>query len=142
MSLTAKESISRIPPMPEGVYTAVCYSVVDVGHQYSEKYEKDSHKVVVSWEIPEQRVDVERDGKKLNLPRVISKRYTLSLGDKAILRKDLEAWRGKAFTGPELGGFALEKLIGAACQLQVIHTQKDSKTYANVGGLDGFGRKE
>jgi hypothetical protein len=135
MSLTAKETGSSIAMIPQGVYTAVCSTIVDVGHHYSEKYEKNTHKIVVSWEIPEQRIDVDRDGKKVNLPRVISKRYTLSLGDKAILRKDLEAWRGKAFTAPELLGFDLKKLIGAACQLQVIHTSRDSKTYANVGAL-------
>ncbi len=133
--LTAKETVNNIAPVPEGVYTAVCYSVVDAGHQYSEKFDKVARKVVLTWEIPELSIDIERDGKKLNLPRAISKRYTVSLADKAILRKDLEAWRGRAFTEKELQGFDLKKLLAGACQLQVIHTRKDAKTYANVGAL-------
>jgi hypothetical protein len=134
MSLTAKET-ETIEAIVEGVYTAVCYSVIDVGQQYSEKYDKLAHKVIISWEIPELRIDVERKGKRVNLPRAISKRYTVSLGEKAILRKDLEAWRAKAFTDADLKGFDLKNLLGAACQLQVIHARNDGKTFANVGGL-------
>jgi hypothetical protein len=135
VGLIATATGSGIEPIPEGVYTAVCYGVIDAGHQYSEKYDKVSHKVVLIWEIPELRIEVERDGKPVNLPRVISKRYTLSLGDKAVLRKDLEAWRGRAFTEPELKRFEMQRLLGAACQLQVIHTRKDAKIYANAGAL-------
>lgn len=136
MSLIAKEKTgSDIPPVPEGVYTAVCYSIIDIGVQYSERFDKAARKVVISWEIPEHRIDLERNGMKANLPRAISSRYTLSLGEKAILRRDLNAWRGRAFTEAELKGFDLKKLLGAACQLQVIHAVKDSKTFANVGTL-------
>ena len=133
--LIAKETSNNVDPIPEGVHVGVCYSVVDVGTQYSEKFDKVSRKFVVTWEVPGCRVDVERGGKKVNLPRAISKKYTLSLADKAILRKDLEAWRGRAFTVEELKGFDVKQLIGAACQLQVIHTRKDSKLYANVGAI-------
>ena len=134
MSLIAKSGQS-IAPIPEGVYTAICYGVFDLGHQYSEKYHKSAPKVVLSWELPELRIDVERDGEKVNPPRAISKRYTNSMNEKAILRKDLEAWRGKAFSAAELKGFNLRKLLGAACQLQIIHKEVDGKTYANVGTL-------
>ena len=133
--LIAKATVNNIEPIPEGVFVAVCYSVVDIGTQYSETFDKSTHKVVLSWETPEHRIEVERDGKKLNVPRVISRRYTVSLGDKAILRRDLESWRGRGFTAEELEGFDLKKLLGAACQLQVIHTRKDSKVYANVGTI-------
>jgi hypothetical protein len=133
--LIAKETSNNINPVPEGVHIAVCYSVVDVGTQYSEKYDKASRKFIVTWEMPACRIDVDRGGKKVSLPRAISKRYTLSLADKAILRKDLEAWRGRAFTAQELKGFDVKQLVGAACQLQVIHTNNDSKTYANVGAI-------
>jgi hypothetical protein len=69
------------------------------------------------------------------------KRYTLSLHEKANLRRELETWRGKKFTAEEGEGFDLEKLLGANCQLQVIHNEKDDGTvYANVQAIVPAGR--
>lgn len=135
MSLLAKENVSNIAPIPEGCFVGVCYSVVDIGTQFNEVYDKAARKVVVTWELPEHRIELERDAQKVNLPRAISKRYTLSLGEKAILRRDLTAWRGRAFPEAELKGFDMKKLLGAACQIQVIHTRGADKVYANVGAL-------
>jgi len=42
---------------------------------------------------------------------MISKRYTMSLGEQSTLRKDLESWRGKKFTPEELQGFDLNACI-------------------------------
>jgi hypothetical protein len=61
--------------------------------------------------------------------------YTASLHEKAKLRKDLESWRGRAFTPEELKGFDLEKLIGANCQIQVVHAKVGEKVYANVAAI-------
>ena len=41
------------------------------------------------------------DGK----PFLVRRRYTASLHEKSALRKDLESWRGRAFTNVELDGF-------------------------------------
>lgn len=118
----------------EGVHRAVCYSIYDLGTHRDDRYQKDVHKVLMIWELPDERVDVDRDGEKKNLPRVISKKYTLSLGEKAILRKDLETWRGRAFTAEELKGFDLQNVLGKGCQLQVIHKMSEGKgkKYANI----------
>lgn len=71
-----------------------------------------------------------------NKPFIVQKRYTLSLHEKAGLRKDLESWRGKSFTGDELQGFDLEVLIGICCLLNVprnvLQVNRDGDTYANV----------
>ncbi len=84
MGLKAKaKNGENIPPMDEGVYVAVCYGYVDLGTQYSEHYKKSSRKVQILWEIPDERIDIQRDDKTVNLPRGISKRYTLGLGKKA-----------------------------------------------------------
>lgn len=136
MPLIVKETGgSDIEPIPEGVYTAVCYSVVDIGTHYSEKYDKASRRVIITWEIPELRIQVERDGQKQDLPRAISKRYTLSLHTKSVLRNDLCSWRGRAFSPEELAGFDLQNVLGSACQIQVLHEHKDDKTYANIGSI-------
>jgi len=124
-------------PMPEGVHIARCYAVIDLG-THTNMFGKDQHKTLICWEVPGERIDVERDGKQVNLPRGMSHRYTLSIHRKAVLRQLLESWRGKAFTPDELEGFDLQNVVGVPCQLQVIHEagKKDpTKTYANVKGV-------
>lgn len=123
-------------PIPEDLHVAVCYGIWDIGTQFSDRWGKSVHKVVIVWEIPGCRGEFERDGKKVDLPRAISKRYRLSLHKKADLRKDLESWRGKKFTEEELSkGFDLKKLLGAPCQIQVLHNKVDDKIYANIAAI-------
>jgi len=141
MGLTAKEPKGgNYEPVSQGLHHAVCYGVYDLGTKYNEKFGKSTHKVLINWEIPEERMEIEKDGEKKNLPRAISKEYTLSLHKKAGLRKGLENWRGKAFTDQELEGFDITKLLGANCQIQVIHETKDGKTYANVATVIQLGK--
>ncbi len=70
---------------------------------------------------------------------MISKDYTLSTDPKATLRKDLEAWRGKAFTAEEADAFYVGNLIGKNCQISVVHAngkgEKAKNVYANVGSI-------
>lgn len=133
------------PPVDAGTHHAVCYSIVDIGTQYNPKFDSSARKVVITWELPGVRMDIEKDGDTKNLPRVISKTYTLSLHEKSNLIKDLTSWRGKGFTELELAGFDVRKLIKANCLVQVIHTQGD-KTYANVATvaklMAGMDKKE
>ena len=68
--------------------------------------------------------------------------YTLSLSEKANLRRDLENWRGKAFTPEELKGFDISKLLGKPCQIGVTHDTKDGKTYANISGVMGLSKDQ
>lgn len=89
--------------------------------------EKMTHKINIVWQIDETR----DDGK----PFTVRKRYTLSLHEKAALRKDLESWRGRAFTEQELQGFDLENLLKVPALLNIIHNQKDGSTFANVASI-------
>jgi hypothetical protein len=137
MSLTAKEnSGAAIEPIPAGVYVAVCYGLIDLGTHHSPTFGNDTHKALIQWEVPEVRSDFERDGKQVNLPRAISRRYTVSLSEKSNLRKDLESWRGRKFTAQELAGFDLKTVLGTACQLQIVHeTNKEGKTFATIAAI-------
>ena len=113
-------------PAPQGVHQAVCVDVIDKGIlevTYAGETKKQ-HKIVLSWQIDETR----EDGK----PFLVSKRYTLSLNEKATLRKDLESWRGRAFTRDEEAGFDVESVLGANCLLNIQHKTVGDKTYANV----------
>lgn len=128
-------------PVPAGTHFAVCDQVVDLGKQriVSQMYgESIKHQVYIRWQIPAERVEWEVDGAKKEGPAVIGKTYTVSLGDKANLRKDLQAWRGKPFTPDELRGFDIAKLLGVPATITVTHTEKDGKTYANVASLGGI----
>jgi hypothetical protein len=73
------------------------------------------------------------DGKEM--PMVISKSYTVSLHEKANLRKELAQWRGRDFTEEEAKGFDISKLVGAYCMVNVTTSETNGKTYSNVAGL-------
>jgi len=134
--LTAIDRGNNIKPIGPGVYIAVCYGLIDLGTHENPVFGGDQHKVLIQWELPEVRGEFERDGKAVNLPRAISRRYTLSLSDKSHLRKDLESWRGRKFTDDELDGFDLRAVLGTPCQLQIVHeTGKDGRVFANVAAI-------
>jgi hypothetical protein len=77
MGLIAKEG-SNVVPVSEGVFQGICQSIYDLGTQFSEKFGKSAHQMLVIFEIPEERIEITRDDKVLDLPRVVSKKYTMS----------------------------------------------------------------
>lgn len=124
------DSGSDYKPVDAGNYAATCIRVIDLGTQTTnyQGEEKSARKVRLFWEIPE--VTVEWEG--VERPATISSTYTASLHEKANLRKVLESWRGRSFTPDELKGFDTKNVLGAPCLLNVVHTEKDGRTYANV----------
>lgn len=129
-------------PMPSGNHVAICNMVVDLGRQRINSPtfgESVKHQVYLRWETPhEQLTWTDRDGQEKTGPRVIGKVYTLSLHENATLRQHLENWRGRAFTEEERKGFDVAKLLGVPCMLNVIHEERNGKTYANVTGIGAF----
>ena len=130
MAIIARDSGSAdFEPAPEGMHAAVCVDVVDKG--MVEGTWGQSHKVQIRWQLDGHNSDAgfRNDGK----PWLVVRQFTLSLHDKAALRKFLTSWRGKAFTPEELQGFDVEKVMGAPCLLQIIHNARpDGKVFANV----------
>jgi hypothetical protein len=119
---------SSFTPCPAGPHSSVCVDVIDLGKQPNTF--KDGalvHKVRLVWQVAAKK----DDGK----PYLVQKQYTASLHEKASLRKDLEAWRGKPFTKEDLAGFDVEVLIGKTCLLNVQHVERAGNTYANVTSL-------
>jgi hypothetical protein len=51
------------------------------------------------------------------------------------LRKQLEGWRGKAFSDDEAAQFDISKLLGKSCMLSVVETEKGGKTYSNIASI-------
>ena len=114
---------------PSGAFTARCYRIYDLGTQlFKVKGEqKQAHQVLVAWELSK----LMSDGK----PFTVRETYTASLHEKAKLRAILESWRGRKFTEAERKGFKIEQVLGQACFLNIVHTHKGEKTYANVAGV-------
>jgi len=126
MPIIAKESSGDFTPAPEGLHQAVCVDVVDLGMQdnpFQPGQKRRRGRIV--WQIDE----LMDSGERFTASRV----FTISLNEQGALRPFLEAWRGKRFTPEELRGFDLERLIGANCQLQIIHEpRREGGVFANV----------
>ena len=135
MGLIVKDNKKSFDPVPEGMHQAICYRYYDLGTQYLERFGKKTRKVLLSFEIPSERILVKEDTETVNLPRSISKEYSLSLHKKSTLRKDLGSWRGKLFTESELEGFDLENILGVNCVLQIVHVKREDNTYANIANI-------
>jgi hypothetical protein len=120
---------------PAGLHMARLFSCIDLGHQATEwaGETKIMHKVVLTWELhgnDNQDQPLQTDDKK---PLIVSKRYTVSLGDQARLRQDLEAWSNKKMTAEDRKNFDLRNLLGKFCMVNITHSE-DGK-YANISGI-------
>lgn len=125
-------------PAPSGVHIGRCIRIIDLGTHHDQLYDKDKHEVFFMWEIPEEmkRYTIKgKDGqpdKDVVEPFTVSKFYTMSLSERAWLRKDLESWRGKGFTEDELQGFDPRAILDAPCMLNVIHEPKKKGSGVNA----------
>ena len=133
---TSSGSDFKLPPA--GSFMARLYRIIDIGTQTTEWMgkKKMQRKIICMFELHGE----DNDGQPLQTaegkPLIVSKRYTLSLDEKATLRKDLEAWRGKAFTQEEMRKFDLQNILGAWCMLNIIERQgQNGNTYSNVSSV-------
>lgn len=112
---------------PAGLHPAVCIAIVDEGEQINKTFNSSAKKVELGFEVPVEDGD----------PIIIYRQFTKSIGPRATLRAELESWRGAQFTEEELKSFSLSKILGANCQLNIVHSKsKDGqKTYANIKNI-------
>ena len=138
MAIIAKSSGGGgdFTPVSEGLHPAVCWAVVDLGIQAKGgMYPGEAHQLYLGFEVLDQTIEFDRDGKKEVGPMRTGITLTNSLGEKAKLRKFAEKWRGQPFTEQELRGFDVEKMAGQPCQVLVTHSSKGDKTYANIENI-------
>ena len=127
------EKQNKFKLVSEGFHQAVCKGIYDLGLQENnyKDNKKTEHKVIIAWELDERVTDEgEHKGKRY----VLTREYTVSLYEKANLRRDLSSWRGRDFTEQELQGFDLKSIIGANCWLEVVHNGE----YANIKSVKIF----
>jgi hypothetical protein len=129
MIVTGSAPVKEFKIAPTGSHLARLYRIIDLGTQKSEYMGKVNmlRKVKFFWELHGD--DLKTDEGK---PLIQTRNYTLSLGEKASLRKDLESWRGKSFTDDELRGFDLTNLLDKWCMITVQHRESNGKTYADA----------
>ena len=130
------EGGSSFQPIEAGTYSARCYGMIHIGTVTENILgkEKTLNKVLIKWELPTELKEFKAgEGEK---PYSLTKEFTLSLHEKATLRKFLESWRGKNFTEDEAKSFDVTKLLGVPCMLSVIHkTGGNGKTYAEIASV-------
>ncbi len=137
MLIARATQTSTFKPVPPGSHLARCYRIIDLGTQKTtfNGESKFIKKVMFQFEVHSEDDDGPLKTDK-GEPMSISKNYTLSLSDKAVLRADLEAWRGREFTREELQGFELKNVLGAWCLITVTKaTGNDGKEYTNITGV-------
>lgn len=107
---------------PTGTHIARCYQIIDIGTHHGDYQGKPvvRNQVIVRWELPNEVMET-------GDPFIASRFYTNSLGEKANLRADLEAWRGRSFSEEELNGFDLMNILGKPCQLSIIDKNGKSR---------------
>lgn len=115
-----------IPPMEGGVYMAVCVTVADLGDQYSEKFKNTQRKVVFSFDIPSETVEMDEETR----PRQLSKRCTFSVSKRGTLNKMLNAWLNANMSEQDLAELDLFDFAGKACQIRV--TVSEDGAHNNV----------
>jgi hypothetical protein len=137
MGLVAKNSDneSTFTPVPPGMHLARCYRVVDLGTQKIEWQGQIKHlkKIKVQFEVHGEDEQGNALVTNKGEPMSISKNYTLSLSEKANLRKDLQGWRGRDFTPDELRGFELKNILDKWAMLSVAKSMgNNGKEYTNI----------
>jgi len=123
----------KVVQIPKGTFLARCYSLIHLGVQDVEwkGEKKTAYKIRLGFELPTKKSNFNGVEK----PLVISKEYTLSMGEMANLRKVVEALIGTTLTESEAVGFDVESILGKACLISVIHTERNGNTYANIGDV-------
>ena len=129
--MVVKDKGKDFEPIPTGTQLAVCVANHDIGMQPGYKGGAPKHKVVLVWELEERRTMGDFAGQRF----VVCKKYTASLDERANLTKDLESWRGKAFTPQQREGFELNALHGKNCNLNMVESDNG---YVNVASITGL----
>lgn len=129
-AVTAKNSDAKFAPHPDGQFPGQCVDVIDMGETVADfpgtpKYL--SPKCVLVFRTGEKNPET---GDLID----VSGEYTVSMSEKANLRKLLESWRGKPYTMEQAdAGVPIDKLVGQWALLGVAHKQsKKGRTYAVI----------
>lgn len=131
--ITATASDSKFTPHTEGQFVALCVDMIDLGEkveEYPGTPTKLSHKCALVFRTGDTN---EATGELID----IAAEFTVSMGEKANLRKFLESWRGKSYKIEEVAlGVPLHKLVGNPALVTIEHkTSQKGRTYAKIASV-------
>ena len=133
MSLYVSYEKKEYPQAPEGLHQAVCCDVVG--------YKTPSDSQYPDRDMVRLFFQTEAEDPATKQRYVVMRSFGRNLSPKGKLRPFLEAWRGRKFTPEELAKFDLEALVGANCQLQVIHEiSADGREFGNIQAVIGLSK--
>ena len=116
---------------PEGSYPARCYQIIDLGTtEQGGNFPGKKRKVQFLFELPTEKAVF--DESKGEQPYYVRSIYTLSMNEKALLRRDISAWLGKKLTDAEASKLDIFKMLGKTCMVNIAHVSKGDNTYANI----------
>ena len=133
--ITAKASDVKFLPHPDGQYVAQCVDAIDLGEKvedYPGTPEKLAHKCALVFRTGEKNPETHEFID-------IAQEFTVSMGEKANLRKALESWRGKPYGEAQLTeGVPIHKLAGNWALLTIAQKQSGKgRTYAFIQSIVG-----
>lgn len=127
---TQDKGFERVNPKA-GLTQCVLTGIIDLGTQ-EVSYEgqvKKVKQVALEWKLPTQHhIFDEEEGPQ---PLMLYRDVTASLHPKAVLNSIVTGMLGKSL--PE--EYELSDLLGANAMVNVVHVEKDGKTYANAASF-------
>jgi len=112
--------------IPEGVFPARCVRVVEIGEQFSEKYQSKSNKCLIVLSLPDILMNFGGEEKQAHICHGFG--ITIS-GQSKGMAEYTKALNPNG-TAQNLGDF-----LNQPCQISVKHNKKGDKIYANIDSI-------
>lgn len=123
----------QFDPVPAGNHVARLYQIIHIGTISNpfQGQERQVDTLRLVFELCNERKVFKEDGGEQ--PYSIGANYTFSMGNKANLRKIVQGILGKVLSDDEAFDIEIEKLLGKACLLSVVHKETSTgKTIALI----------
>lgn len=135
-TIVATGSESKFKPHPIGQHIGQCVDVINLGEKVQDYPGTPSYLALTCAIVFRTGERNEETGEYIDIAR----EFTVSMGDKANLRKFLEQWRGRAYTKEQIeAGVPVDKLTGNHGLLTVTHrTSAKGRDYANITACVGI----
>ena len=130
MKASASSGNAQKKTAPQGAHIGRCYQIIDLGTTEDKKFGGRKRKVQFLFELPNELAVF--DESKGEQPFYVRTSMTLSMSEKANLRKFIESWIGKSMTDKEASNFEIMDLLGIPAMLNVAHRTTDAGTFANI----------
>lgn len=131
-----KEKLESVRLAEPGFHPARCYSVVDLGHQHSSKYNKWSPKLEYVFELLDVRQRFYEDDTE-ERPTVVSVMQTNSMGKQSNLRKFASNAFGKTLSDEEAAKFNVYGFADKLFMVQITHSEpnNEGRVYENISAV-------